>query len=249
MHARLADQRAPALDRRLDVRRGHVLARGVDDQLLLAVDDLHEAVVVDLGDVAGVQPAVGVERLGGLLRLVAVAEHHELAADEQLAVLGRASPRRRAMADRPCRSSPAPGRLQVPKPQVSDIPHSSASSIPTAWKNSSTSTGVGAAPTLTDSTWSSPSISRSLEKICSSASATWRLELLGHRLAALAQPHPLDRRPRSPPGSARAAPRAARPASSPGRPSASPRSAARRRTSSGGPAAGTTAPRGGSDRW
>ena len=43
----------------------------------------------------------------------------------------------------------APGRLQVPNPHVSDIPHSSASSIPSAWKNSSTSTGVGAAPTLT----------------------------------------------------------------------------------------------------
>ena len=39
------------------------LPAGVDDQLLLAVDDLHVAVVVDLGDVAGVQPAVGVDRL------------------------------------------------------------------------------------------------------------------------------------------------------------------------------------------
>jgi len=46
----------------------------------------------------------------------------------------------------------APGRLQVPAPHVSDIPHSSASSIPSAWKNSSTSTGVGAAPTLTATT-------------------------------------------------------------------------------------------------
>ena len=53
------------------------------------------------------------------------------------------------------------------------MPHSSASSIPSAWKNSSTSTGVGAAPTLTAIAWSSPSISRSLENICSSAWATF----------------------------------------------------------------------------
>ena len=39
------------------------------------------------------------------------------------------------------------GRLQVPAPHVSDIPHSSASGSPIAWKNSMTSRGVGAAPT------------------------------------------------------------------------------------------------------
>ena len=52
------------------------------------------------------------------------------------------------------------------------MPHSSASSIPSAWKNSSTSIGVGAAPTLTATAWSRPSISRSFENICSSAAAT-----------------------------------------------------------------------------
>ena len=36
------------------------------------------------------------------------------------------------------------------------MPHSSASSIPSAWKNSSTSTGVGAAPTLTASSLVEP---------------------------------------------------------------------------------------------
>jgi hypothetical protein len=35
-----------------------------------------------------------------------------------------------------------------------------------------TSTGVGAAPTLTASTWSKPSVARSPAKICSSARAT-----------------------------------------------------------------------------
>jgi hypothetical protein len=65
----------------------------------------------------------------------------------------------------------APGRLQVPKPHVSDIPHSSASSIPRAWKNSITSTGVGAAPALTATIWSSPSIWRRFENRASSAAA------------------------------------------------------------------------------
>src|SRR2546426_193552 len=37
--AGLADQRRGALDGRLDVGRGHVLAARADDQLLLAVDD------------------------------------------------------------------------------------------------------------------------------------------------------------------------------------------------------------------
>ena len=46
------------LERGLDVRGRHVLAGRVDDQLLLAVDDLQVAVVVELADVAGVQPAV-----------------------------------------------------------------------------------------------------------------------------------------------------------------------------------------------
>ena len=38
------------------------------------------------------------------------------------------------------------------------MPHSSASGTPIAWKNSITSRGVGAAPTFTASTWSSPSL-------------------------------------------------------------------------------------------
>ena len=45
----------------------HVLAARGDDELLLAIDDAEVAVVVDLTDVAGVEPAVGVERFGGAL--------------------------------------------------------------------------------------------------------------------------------------------------------------------------------------
>ncbi len=84
---RAADQRARRLELVLDVRRRHVLAGRVDDQLLLAVDDAHVAVGVDLGDVAGVQPAVGVDRLGRALGVVAIAAHHDRAAHEQLAVV------------------------------------------------------------------------------------------------------------------------------------------------------------------
>ena len=54
---------------------------------------------------------------------------------------------------------------------VSDIPHSSASGTPRAWKNSITSGGVGAAPTFTDSTASSPSRARILDSTSSSALA------------------------------------------------------------------------------
>ena len=51
------------------------------------------------------------------------------------------------------------------------MPHSSASGIPIAWKNSITSYGVGAAPTLTDSTSSSPSRVRIFDNTSSSAFA------------------------------------------------------------------------------
>ena len=116
----------PGLELLLDVRRGHVLAGGVDDQLLLAVDDPQVAVVVECADVAGGQPAVGVDRLGGALGLVAVAGHHDLAADQHLAVVGepqldaRQRPADRAVAGRrragrawprrTARTSPTPRR-------------------------------------------------------------------------------------------------------------------------------------------
>jgi len=61
----------------LDVRRRHVLARRVDDELLLAVDDADVSVGIDLGDVAGVQPPVLVDRLGGPPGIVAVTTHHQ----------------------------------------------------------------------------------------------------------------------------------------------------------------------------
>jgi hypothetical protein len=54
----------------------------------------------------------------------------------------------------------SPG-FDAPAPQVSLIPQISASGTPIAWKKTSTSRGVGAAPTLTSSAWSSPIAARS----------------------------------------------------------------------------------------
>jgi len=69
MAARLPDQRRGALQRRLDVRRRHVLARRADDQLLLAVDDLQVAVVDRTRQMfARAQPPSSVGN--GLLRLL-----------------------------------------------------------------------------------------------------------------------------------------------------------------------------------
>ena len=51
----------------LDLARVDVVA-AADDELLLAVDDEEVAVLVDAADVAGAEPAVGVDRLGGRLR-------------------------------------------------------------------------------------------------------------------------------------------------------------------------------------
>ena len=47
-------------------------------------------VVVEAAEVAGVQPAVGVDRLGGRDRVVEVALHDAVAADQHLAVVGDA---------------------------------------------------------------------------------------------------------------------------------------------------------------
>src|ERR671935_213872 len=69
---RLTDQRV-LLEQALDVGRRHVLAAGGDDQLLLAVHDPQVAVLVQLADVAGVQPAVLVDQLPGGLLLPEVA--------------------------------------------------------------------------------------------------------------------------------------------------------------------------------
>ncbi len=80
----LADGRVAHEDL-LDLDRVDVLAAG-DDHVLLAVDERDVAVLVDLAEVAGVEPAAA-ERLGRRLRQHPVPGEDVLAAHEQLADL------------------------------------------------------------------------------------------------------------------------------------------------------------------
>ena len=143
--AGLADQRVP-LQLVLDQGGRDVLAAGGDDQLLLPVGDLQEAVGVELADVAGVQPAVGVERLAGPLRVLVVAAHHQRAADQHLAVVGdphlhageRLADRAGAGVGRARRASRRWTARSSPSPRTSGTP--------SARKNSMISGSIGAAP-------------------------------------------------------------------------------------------------------
>src|SRR4029078_5756489 len=65
-HDRLRDV-SRRLEVVLEVLRGDVLAAGCDEDVLLAVGDRDEPVLVDLGDVAGTEPAVLAEHLAGRL--------------------------------------------------------------------------------------------------------------------------------------------------------------------------------------
>ena len=61
------------------------------EKVLLPVGDLHEALIFDLPDVAGVQPPFGIEGLArglGREQLAMIPAHHPAAFDEQLAVRG-----------------------------------------------------------------------------------------------------------------------------------------------------------------
>jgi hypothetical protein len=70
----------------LDLGRVDVDAAG-DEHVLLPPGDRVEAVGVAAGRVAGVEPAVGIERRSGRLRVVPVAEADMGAAQPQLADL------------------------------------------------------------------------------------------------------------------------------------------------------------------
>ena len=70
--------------RLLDLGGVDVEAAG-DVHVLEPVGDPQVARLVEHADVAGVQPAVRVDRLGGRRGVVEVAEHHVVAADQQLA--------------------------------------------------------------------------------------------------------------------------------------------------------------------
>ena len=75
------------VDRLLDPARIDVVARA-DDQVLDAVDDEDEALLVHDADVAGAQ-VVADELVGGLLGLLPVALHHLRALDADLALLAQ----------------------------------------------------------------------------------------------------------------------------------------------------------------
>jgi hypothetical protein len=64
-------------------------AIGVDEQLLLAIDDRHVAIGIDTGDVTGVRPAILVNCLGRPIRIAAVAAHHVRTAEQKLSVAGQ----------------------------------------------------------------------------------------------------------------------------------------------------------------
>ena len=86
-HEHLRDERVRP-DLVLQQGRDHVLAAGRDDDFLLAPGDGQEALLVELADVAGAEPAVVVEGLGGQVIALVVAAHDAHALGEDLAVVG-----------------------------------------------------------------------------------------------------------------------------------------------------------------
>src|SRR5215469_12383357 len=85
-HHALADQRVSAKPV-LENGRGNVLAAGRDDELFLPAGYPQEAFVVQRAEVAGVQPAVGVDRLLGGCVVAPVTDRDDAAAQQHLAVL------------------------------------------------------------------------------------------------------------------------------------------------------------------
>ena len=71
-------------DEALELRRWH-LETVVLDEFLDAVNDREVAVLVDDRDVAGVEPAIGIDGLGSGLGVVEVTLHHHRATDPELA--------------------------------------------------------------------------------------------------------------------------------------------------------------------
>ena len=103
VHEHLAGQRTDRLELGLDRLRRDVLAAGGLDQVLLPVRDPQPPLVVECADVAGGEPAVGIQHLGRLVGKVVVAAHH--AGDR-----GSGSPRRPRSSARSRRAGGPPPR-------------------------------------------------------------------------------------------------------------------------------------------
>ena len=66
------------------------MARAADDDLVLAVDDLEVALLVEDAQVAGVDPSFGIQHLRGGLRIIEIAGEDVRPPGEDLTVLGEA---------------------------------------------------------------------------------------------------------------------------------------------------------------
>jgi hypothetical protein len=77
-----------AFGHRLDLRRGDVLAPDLE-HVLEAPEVGHPAIGIHLPDVAGVEPALVVDDLGGAFRVLVVALEHGVATRDDLAPLAR----------------------------------------------------------------------------------------------------------------------------------------------------------------
>lgn len=80
----LSDEGAASKDA-LDLFDSDILALGELDQVLDTVDDTESSFGVDFCDIAGLQPAVGVDGLARLLLVLVVARENGVATHEQLA--------------------------------------------------------------------------------------------------------------------------------------------------------------------
>src|ERR1700761_9198437 len=68
----------------LDLTRIEIFAAS-DHHVLDAADDVAIALIVDDAEIAGMHPAIRVEHVGGLFRLVPIAEHDAVAAGAEFA--------------------------------------------------------------------------------------------------------------------------------------------------------------------
>src|ERR1051325_2059380 len=82
---------ARGFNRLFDRLRRDVLATGSLEQLLLAIRNAQEAVLIDRADVAGLEPAVAREHGSRLVRLVVITAHHVWTTHFDLAVFGNAN--------------------------------------------------------------------------------------------------------------------------------------------------------------